>query len=165
MMHWRLYKILKANNQRVWSIFFLYLKVYIFWKFIQYTIHWDKTQILRKFSSDKTNLTKNALFFISWTPTHDSFTFNSQFLEGIYTWNFILGWNHPCLWWNASYCLHVLQRWNFIPRWKKEKKTCKHFILGWNFKMSMFFFFFFLRYVLKYAFQKLTCLNILRVSM
>ena len=23
--------------------------------------------------------------------------------------------------------------------WKKEKKTCKHFILGWNFKMSMFF--------------------------
>ena len=31
-----------------------------------------------------------------------------------------------------------LPRWNFIPGWKKEKKTCKHFILGWNFKMSMF---------------------------
>ena len=37
----------------------------------------------------------------------------------------------------------------FIPGWKtgmrfhpgmkkKEKKTCKHFILGWNFKMTMF---------------------------
>ena len=31
------------------------------------------------------------------------------------------------------------QGWNFILGWKKEKKTCKHFILGWNFKMSMFF--------------------------
>ena len=30
------------------------------------------------------------------------------------------------------------QGWNFIPGWKKEKKTCKHFILGWNFKMSMY---------------------------
>ena len=65
------------------------------------------------------------------------------------------GWNDPCLWWNVSYCLHVFaemkfhpemnssqderQGWDFIPEWKKEKKTCKHFILGWNFKMSMFF--------------------------
>ena len=32
-----------------------------------------------------------------------------------------------------------LPRWNFIPWWKILKKTCKHFILGWNFKMSMFF--------------------------
>ena len=30
------------------------------------------------------------------------------------------------------------QGWDFIPGWKKEKKTCKHFIPGWNFKMSMF---------------------------
>ena len=30
------------------------------------------------------------------------------------------------------------QGWDFIPAWKKEKKTCKHFIPGWNFKMSMF---------------------------
>ena len=32
-----------------------------------------------------------------------------------------------------------LPRWNFIPWWKILKKTSKHFILGWNFKMSMFF--------------------------
>ena len=32
-----------------------------------------------------------------------------------------------------------LPRWNFIPWWKTLKKTCKHFILGWNFKMSMIF--------------------------
>ena len=30
------------------------------------------------------------------------------------------------------------QGWDFIPGWKKEKKMCKHFIPGWNFKMSMF---------------------------
>ena len=30
------------------------------------------------------------------------------------------------------------QGWHFIPGWKKEKKTCKHFIPGRNFKMSMF---------------------------
>ena len=58
-------------------------------------------------------------------------------------------WNHPCLWWNVSYCLHVFVEikfhpgmkdgWDFILGWKKEKKTCKHFIPGWNFKMNMFF--------------------------
>ena len=28
------------------------------------------------------------------------------------------GWNHPCLWWNASYCLHVLAVMKFHPRMK-----------------------------------------------
>ena len=40
-------------------------KVYKFGKFIQYAIHWNKTQILKNFSSDKINVTKYALFFIS----------------------------------------------------------------------------------------------------
>ena len=31
------------------------------------------------------------------------------------------------------------QGWNFIPGWKTLKKTCKHFILGRNFKISMLF--------------------------
>ena len=47
------------------------------------------------------------------------------------------------------------QGWNFIPGWKKKKrkkkKTCKHFILRWNFKMNMFFLF--LTYVFKYVLQ------------
>ena len=51
------------SNKRKWSNVFWYVKVYIFWKFIQYTIHWDKTQKLKKFHSDKINDTKNALFF------------------------------------------------------------------------------------------------------
>ena len=37
--------------------------------------------MLKKFPSDKTNGTKNALFFISRAPTHHSFTFNLRFLH------------------------------------------------------------------------------------
>ena len=36
--------------------------------------------MLEKFPSDKINVTKNALFFLSQAPTHQSFTFNSRFL-------------------------------------------------------------------------------------
>ena len=36
--------------------------------------------MLKKFSSDKINGTKNALFFLSRVPTHHSFTFNLRFL-------------------------------------------------------------------------------------
>ena len=36
--------------------------------------------MLKKFPSDKINITKNTLFFLSRAPTHYSFTFNSQFL-------------------------------------------------------------------------------------
>ena len=55
------------------------------WKFayslrIQYIIHWDKTQMLKKFSSIKIKGTKNALFFVSRTPTHHSFTFSLRLL-------------------------------------------------------------------------------------
>ena len=33
------------------------------WKCIQYTIHWDNTQMLKKIAPDKTNGTKNAIYF------------------------------------------------------------------------------------------------------
>ena len=79
-IYWRLSTILKANNKSVWSNVFWYGKVCIFWKCIQYTIHWDKTKMLKKFPSDKINGTKNALFFLSRAPTHHSFTFNLRFL-------------------------------------------------------------------------------------
>ena len=36
--------------------------------------------MLKKYPSDKINVTKNALFFISRVPANHSFTFNSQFL-------------------------------------------------------------------------------------
>ena len=39
-----------------------------------------KHKSLKKFPSDKTNGTKNALFFLSRAPTRHSFTFNLRFL-------------------------------------------------------------------------------------
>ena len=48
MTHWRHSTVLKTNNKSAWSNVFWYVKVCIFWKCIQCTIHWDKTQILKK---------------------------------------------------------------------------------------------------------------------
>ena len=52
----------------------------MFSKYIQYIIHRDKTQTLNKTPWNKINGTKNALFFLSETTTHQSFTFNFRFL-------------------------------------------------------------------------------------
>ena len=79
-MHWGLSTILTASIKSVWSNVFWYVKVYVFWKFIQYTIHGDKREMLKKFPSDKRNVTKNVAFFLSCAPTHHGFTFNLQFL-------------------------------------------------------------------------------------
>ena len=65
--------ILKTSNKSVWSNVFWHVEVCIFWKCIQYNIHWDKTQIFKKFPSDTINGTKNALFFLFRAPTHHSF--------------------------------------------------------------------------------------------
>ena len=81
-IQWRLSTILKTSNKSVWSNVFWYVKVYIFRKFIQYTINWDKTKLLKKIILGKANVTINALFFLSRTPTHHnhSFIFNLKFL-------------------------------------------------------------------------------------
>ena len=47
-IQWRLSTILKASSKTVWSNVFWYVKVCIFWRCIQYTIHWEKTKILKK---------------------------------------------------------------------------------------------------------------------
>ena len=72
--------IFKTSNESAWSNVLWYVKVYIFWKFIQCTLRWDKTQMVKKIPLDKMNVTKNTLSFLSWAPSHYSFTFNSQFL-------------------------------------------------------------------------------------
>ena len=70
-----------CKKKNIWGNVFWYVKVCIFWKCIQYNIYWDKTQILKKFSSDKINGTKNVpIFLVWWVPTHHSFTFNLRFL-------------------------------------------------------------------------------------
>ena len=61
----------KYKQKCVWNVFW-HVKLFIFWKFIQCTIHWDKTQLLKKFSSDK--------IYGAKTRTRLSFTFNSLFL-------------------------------------------------------------------------------------
>ena len=79
-IYWRLSTILETSSKSVWSNIFWYVKACIFWKYIQYTIYWDKTQNLKKFHSDKINGTKNILSFLLGTLTHHSFTFNLRFL-------------------------------------------------------------------------------------
>ena len=47
-IHWSLSKDFKNNQKSVWSNVFWYVKVCIFWKCIQYTIRWDKIEMLKK---------------------------------------------------------------------------------------------------------------------
>ena len=43
----------KGHQKSIWSNVIWYVKLYILWKCIQYTIHWDKTQMLKKFLQKK----------------------------------------------------------------------------------------------------------------
>ena len=70
----------KNKHKSVWSNVFWYLKVCIFRNYTWYVVHWVKTNMLKKFPSDKINGRKNALFFLLRVPTHHSFTFNLRFL-------------------------------------------------------------------------------------
>ena len=79
-IHWRLSTKLKTNSKGLWSNAFWYVKVYLFRKFIQYTIHWDKTQMLQIFYSDTISITKNPHVFLLQAPIRHSFIFNSWFL-------------------------------------------------------------------------------------
>ena len=40
-----------------------------------YSMHWDGTQMLKKFPSNKINFTKNALFFLLQAPTSSQYYF------------------------------------------------------------------------------------------
>ena len=84
-IHWRLLKILKTSENVYEVHFYWYIKVYIFWNCIQYITHWDKTQILKKLPSDEINGTKNALSFLSRSPTHHNFILNLRFSYGLNT--------------------------------------------------------------------------------
>ena len=44
--YWSLSTILKTSNKSVWGNAFWYVKVYIFWNFIQYTILWEEMKML-----------------------------------------------------------------------------------------------------------------------
>ena len=59
-------------TKTVWSNVFWDVEIYIFWKFIQYTIHQNKTQLLKTFPSNKINDAKNALSFPFTTTSNSS---------------------------------------------------------------------------------------------
>ena len=67
----------KNKQKSVWSNVFWYVKVYVFWKFIQYTIHWVNKQTLEKFPSDKINVKKLLSFFYRELPLITAFLCNS----------------------------------------------------------------------------------------
>ena len=62
-LFWRPTTISKSSKKVYEVIFFWYVKARIFWKCIQYTIHWDKIRTLKKFPSDKISGTKKPSFF------------------------------------------------------------------------------------------------------
>ena len=85
-------------------------------------------------------------------------------------------WNHPCVWWNVSYCLHVFAEMKFHPGMNsslskrheislrdeiEEKKMCKRFILWLNVEMSIRIYIFWLIY--SNMLSKVNVLNIIRV--
>ena len=63
-IHWRFSKILKTSPKSVWSNYFSYVKVCIFWKSIQYIIHWEKNTNDREISVEqKKTVQKMSSFF------------------------------------------------------------------------------------------------------
>ena len=56
--YWVFYK--KKNK----VMFFWYIKVYIFWKLIQYTMYWHKIKMLKKPMRNKISVTNNRLLFL-----------------------------------------------------------------------------------------------------
>ena len=63
--------ILETSQKVSEAILLINKSVYIL-KVYSITIHWDKTQMLKKLSSDKINLTKKAVFFLSRVAAHHS---------------------------------------------------------------------------------------------
>ena len=53
----------KKKKKSVWSTVFWHVKVWIFRKYIQYTMHWVKAQILKKISLTKSTIQKIPSFF------------------------------------------------------------------------------------------------------
>ena len=67
---WGLSTILKTSNKILWNNVFWRLKVYIFWKFIQYTIHWNKAQIVKKIPFKQNKRSKKWTLLFLWAAAH-----------------------------------------------------------------------------------------------
>ena len=65
------------TSKKVYGVMFFGMLKYVYPESLFNTIYIDKTQVLKRFPSDKINGTKYPLFFLA---THHSFTFNLRFL-------------------------------------------------------------------------------------
>ena len=71
---------LKSFNQFFYNNIFWHVNVYIFWKFVEYTLHWDKKQISKNIS-----LGQNTLFFFRVIQLTRVYTFNLR--DSYMSWN------------------------------------------------------------------------------
>ena len=60
--------------------FDVYKSIYIYSESSFNTLYIEIKNMLKIFSSDKINFTKNPLFFLLQAPTHHSFNFKTRFL-------------------------------------------------------------------------------------
>ena len=65
----------KNKQKSVWSNVFWYIKVCTFWKCIQYTIHWDKTQMLKNICFGQNKRNKKCLLFSFASSNSSQFFF------------------------------------------------------------------------------------------
>ena len=78
-IHWRFSTILKASK-KVYEVMFLICKVCISWKYIHYTIHWDKTSV-KEIRSDKISGTKNALITVLFLICDSYMSWSTRFVS------------------------------------------------------------------------------------
>ena len=79
--HWRLLT-LKNKQQNCMNVFW-YIKVYIFWKLIHYIIHWDKTQMLKKFLWQNTRYKSCIIFSFASSNSSVLFLIRSSYTTWI----------------------------------------------------------------------------------
>ena len=108
-IHRRLFTILKTSR-RVYEVM-LFDIWSIFWNCIQYTLHWNKTQTLKKLLSGNINGRKMHSF-LSRVRTHHSLIFNLQFLYELKrkiplaksVWGVFPFWIPFRFYWNSYFC-------------------------------------------------------------
>ena len=124
---------LKNKKKSVWSNVFWYVKVCIIWKFVKYTIHWDKTQMLKKNNFRQNKQYKKCPPFYFAT----SFIFNLQFLYelkqkvrlcktvcGIFHFQFCFVFIKGCVYYIFASLLFMSKREHL---WNEEKCFLFHF--------------------------------------
>ena len=69
------------TSKKVYEVMLFDMSKYVYSENVFDTLYNQIKQMLKKFSSDKINGTKIALFFLSRAPTYQSFSFNLGFLD------------------------------------------------------------------------------------